>query len=93
MLCSCSTALVRNTRHTEFFLGARVFQVLNSNESLAHDGTKVVKFITAEEVYYEGLDISGKFVLVDTYTYETVEHKIKVVPVYVRLSEYNKYTH
>ena len=31
------------------------------------------------------------FVLVDTYAYETVQHRIKVVPVYVRLSEYNKY--
>lgn len=42
MLCSCSIVLVRNTKHTEFFLGARVFQVLNSNELLTHDELKVV---------------------------------------------------
>ena len=93
ILSSCSFAITRNTRHTELFTNARIFQVLNSNEALIlYDNFNVAKIITVEEVYYEGLKISGRFILVDTYTYETRVHQIKVVPVYVRLSEYNKYS-
>ena len=94
MLSSCSVAIMRNAHHTELFTNARIFQVLDSNEALIWDDNfNVAKIITVEEVYYEGLKISGRFILVDTYTYETRAHRIKVVPVYVRLSEYNKYSH
>ena len=93
VLSSCSVAIMRNTRHTEFFTNARIFQVLNSSEALIWDDNfNVAKIITSEEIYYEGLKISGRFILVDTYAYETRAHQIKVVPVYVRLSEYQKYS-
>ena len=68
MLSSCSIAIMRNTRHTEFFTNARVFQVLDSNDALIWDDNfNVAKIITSEEIYYEGLKISGRFILVDTY--------------------------
>ena len=91
MLSSC--AITRSNMHTEFFFKATVFQVLDSNEALAwDDNLNVIKIITNDEIYYDGLRISGRYILVDTYTYETRAHQIKVVPVYVRLSEYRKYS-
>lgn len=93
MLSSCSTAIMRNTYHTKWFTNAKIFQVLDSNEALIWDDNfDVAKIVTAEEIYYEGLKISGRFRLVDTYAYETRTHQIKVVPVYIRLSEYRKYS-
>ena len=47
----------------------------------------VVMIITSEDVYYHGKKISGTFVLVDTYTYESKGSGIKTVPVYRRKSE------
>ena len=41
----------------------------------------------SEDVYYDGKKISGTFVLVDTYTYESKGSGIKTVPVYRRKSE------
>lgn len=91
MLSSC--AITRSNMHTKFFFKVTVFQVLDSNEALAwDDNLNVIKIVTNDEIYYDGLHISGRFVLVDTYAYETRTHQIKVVPVYVRLSEYNKYS-
>lgn len=93
MLSSCSVAITRGEYHTKRFTNARVFQVLDSNDALIWDDDfNVAKIVTIEEIYYEGLKISGRFILVDTYAYETRAHQIKVVPVYVRLSEYNKYS-
>lgn len=90
MLSSC--AITRNTAHLKF-VDATIFQILDSNTALAIDEHfNTIQVITNEEVYYDGRQISGMFVLVDTYSYETVQHRIKVVPVYVRLSEYNKYS-
>lgn len=90
MLSSC--AITRNTAHLRF-VDATIFQTLDSNTALAIDEHfNTIQIITNEEVYYDGRQISGMFVLVDTYSYETVQHRTKVVPVYVRLSEYNKYS-
>ena len=89
MLSSC--AITRNTAHLKF-IDATIFQTLYSNTALAIDEHfNTIQIVTNEEVYYDGRHIVGMFVLVDTYAYETVQHRIKVVPVYVRLSEYNKY--
>ena len=89
MLSSC--AITRNTMHVRF-IDATIFQTIDSNTALAIDGyLNTVQVITANEVYYDGRNISGIFVLVDTYAYETAQC-IKVVPVYVRLSEYRKYS-
>lgn len=91
MLSSC--AVTRYNMHTELFFNAKIFQVLDSNDALIWDDDyNVAKIVTAEEIYYEGRSISGRFILVDTYAYETRTHQIKVVPVYVRLSEYRKYS-
>lgn len=90
LLSSC--AITRNTKHIKF-IDATIFQTLDSNTALAiDDHLNTIQIITNEEVYYDGRNISGMFILVDTYSYETVQHRVKVVPVYVRLSEYNKYT-
>ena len=92
ILTSCSAGLRRNTVHYEY-VNATIFQTLDSGSALAlDDNFNVVRFITNEEIYYDGLVVKGRFRLVDTYTYETTQGRVKVVPVYVRLSEYNKYT-
>ena len=41
---------------------------------------------------WDGKKISGYYILVDTYTYETKKGMIKTVPVYVLTSEYKKHT-
>ena len=90
MLSSC--AITRNTAHLKF-IDATIFQTLDSNTALVIDEHfNTIQIVTNEEVYYDGRHIVGMFVLVDTYAYETVQHRTKVVPVYVRLSEYNKYS-
>lgn len=90
LLSSCS--ITRNSFNTHF-VDATIFQVLDSNTALAMDDElNVIQIITSGEVYYDGRKIVGAFVLVDTYAYETVQHRTKVVPVYVRLSEYRKYS-
>lgn len=90
LLSSC--AITRNNMHVEF-IDAVIFQTQDSNTALAMDDRfNVIQVITVTEVYYDGRQLSGLFVLVDTYTYETIQHRVKVVPVYVRLSEYNKYS-
>ena len=53
---------------------------------------QVVKIITSNEVYFDGRSILGFFVLVDTYHYVTKSGIYKVIPVYVRYSEYRKYS-
>lgn len=90
LLSSCS--ITRNSFNTHF-IDVTIFQVLDSNTALAiDDKLNVIQIITNEEVYYDGRKIVGSFVLVDTYAYETVQHITKVVPVYVRSSEYRKYS-
>lgn len=90
LLSSC--AITRNTMHYRF-VDAVIFQTLDSNTALALDDYfDPIQIITNDEVYYDGRHIIGMFVLVDTYSYETVQGRINVVPVYVRLSEYNKYS-
>lgn len=91
LLCSCSNKITRNSIRYEY-MTATIFQTLDSGTALALDDKfNVVQFITNDEIYYDGLIIKGTFRLVDTYAYETVQGKIKVVPVYVRLSEYRRY--
>lgn len=92
IITSCSSGLYRNTERYEY-VNATVFQTIDSGSALALDDKfNVVRFITNEEVYYDGLIVKGRFRLVDTYTYETVQGRVKVVPVYVRYSEYKKYS-
>lgn len=91
LLVLSSCAVTRHTLHLKY-IDATIFQTLDSNTALAMDDKfNTIQVITNEEVYYDGRKVVGTFVLVDTYAYETVQHRSKVVPVYVRWSEYKKY--
>ena len=48
----------------------------------------VYKIVTETNILYDGQIIGGRWVLVDTYTYETKDERIKTVPVLMPLSEY-----
>lgn len=92
ILVTTSCTVLRNqTRIT--FINATIFQVIDSNTALALDQNtfEVIKVVTAEEIYFDGRPIIGLFVLVDTYAYNATVGKYKVVPVFVRYSEYRKY--
>lgn len=50
--------------------------------------SSVVKIVSDQEIYYDDKKITGNFVFIGTYTYETKGNSIKTVPVYIRESEY-----
>lgn len=89
ILPSCS--IIKNNINTEqTYLKVKIFQTLSKTSALASTSAwdyKVVKVITNEELYYDGKNLTGTFVLVDTYAYETKNGDIKTVPVYMRKSE------
>ena len=91
-LCVTSCGIMNNNINAEQTnLNVEIFQTLSKTSALAHTSLwsdyKVVKIVTTKDVYYDGKQISGLFVLVDTYTYETKDGRIKTVPVYQRKSE------
>lgn len=72
-------------------LSVEIIQTLSKNEALARTSDwDVVKLETTEDVYYDGKKISGRFVMVGTYTYTTRNDMDKTVPVYLKESEYKK---
>lgn len=77
------------------YLNATIFQAVNNHEALATTSQApnsiVVKLITSEDTFYDGKRVSGNFIMVDTYTYENKQETIKTVPVFIKVSEYNKY--
>lgn len=92
ILLASSCAIMRNQTHLDIIDGT-IFQVLDSNDALVMTkDCQVVKIITTNEVYFDGRSIAGVFILVDTYHYITKDGIYKVVPVYVRYSEYRKYS-
>ena len=92
MIIVSSCAIMRNQTHLDIIDGT-IFQVLDSNDALVMTKDyQVVKIITTNEVYFDGRSIAGIFILVDTYHYITKDGVYKVVPVYVRYSEYRKYS-
>ena len=71
-------------------LSLEVFQTLSKKSALARTASlMVVRIDTNNETLYDGKKITGKFALVDTYTYETKSGSEKTVPVYVKESELN----
>ena len=72
----------------------KVFQTLSRNEALCtQEGSNsidVYKIVTETNILYDGQIIGGTWVLVDTYTYETKDERIKTVPVFMPLSEYKE---
>lgn len=92
MLLTTSCGIFSNNINSEqTYLSVEIFQTLSKYEALACTSDwKVVKVITSEDVYYDGKSLSGTYVLVDTYTYETKDERIKTVPVYRKKSELRK---
>ena len=86
-----SCVVLRNQNRVQF-VNATIYQVIDSNTALAMtNDLEVLKVVTREEIYFDGRPIIGLFVLVDTYAYNTMNGRYKVVPVYIRYSEYQKY--
>lgn len=92
MIIVSSCAVTRNSGDLKY-LNVQIFQVLDSDDALAMDNNfNVVKLITAGEVYYDGLNVKGVFILVDTYAYYSKDGRYRVIPVYVRYKEYKQYS-
>lgn len=75
------------------WLDVIIFQTLNNQEALAkpyNDQTFNIKIITNEEIYYDGKNISGYYIMTDTYSYIARDSTIRTVPVYMRNDEYKK---
>lgn len=92
-LCSCAAlreqaAIRKQTK----YLDVKIFQTLSKYEALAAPrlSADVVKITTQEDLYYDGKEIKGYFILIDTYTYEANSGITKTVPVYISLDEYKK---
>ena len=70
-------------------------QNLNDNEVLAvyaeEDNHNTVKIITYGHHYAPLGRIQGNFTCVDFWTYETIQGKIRTIPVFVKTSDYEKY--
>ncbi|MGN1232904.1 MAG: hypothetical protein ACI4UJ_05590 [Candidatus Cryptobacteroides sp.] len=98
LLSSCGIVTNTGTVSTTTKLGDRcnmklkVFQTLSRSEALCtQEGSHsidVYKIVTETNILYDGQIIGGTWVLVDTYTYETKDNRIKTVPVLMPLSEY-----
>lgn len=74
------------------YLDLTIMQTLSKGEALAKTSDyDIVKIETLEEVYYDGKKISGRFRLIDTYTYVTNSGSTKTVPVFVSQKEYKSY--
>ncbi len=70
------------------YLNLEIFQTLGEYEALARTRNfDVVKIVTDNETYYDGKKLSGKFRLIDTYTYITVSDNVKTIPVYTRIDD------
>ncbi len=73
------------------YLSVKIFQTLDEGSALAiTDNHDAVKIISNEEVYYDGKVVSGRFILVDTYSYTTTKGVDKTVPVFMKELEYRK---
>lgn len=83
--------LTNNINANETYLSVKIIQTLGDGEALAMTNKgweyNVVKVVSNSEVYYDGKTLTGNYVLVGTYRYETVKNTIKTVPVFQRKSE------
>lgn len=85
-----------NSQKTTLHL--KVFQTINSELALALtnnfdtlEPSDCVAIYSRDIVLYDGRGIQGKFVLVDTYTYNSKTSIQKTVPVFMPWKEYRKY--
>ena len=84
---------VKLARKNSMWLEVEIFQTLSKTEVLALDQKhNVVKIVSlSDKLLYDGLELWGEYVLIDTYSYYNKDKFKKTVPVYVLLSEYEKY--
>ena len=85
------------------WIDGNIFNTINENEALITLYTEekinvargfkdpfIIKIITNEEIYYDGKQITGYFIMTDTYSYITRDSIPRTVPVYIRNDEYRK---
>jgi len=88
LVSSCSIAR-NNIDAKRTYLDGSVLQTLSPSEALVRinlDDNRlfsVVKVVNNKKVFYDDKRIRGIYVRVGTYSYETKDHFIKTVPVYV----------
>ena len=83
---------MNNINKTTTSLNLRVFQTLSPFEGLATTPKyDVVNVRTVSRELYDGLQLKGTFIMVDTYTYTTRKGYTKTVPVFVPKGDYKYY--
>lgn len=77
---------------TKTKLKLQIIQTITPNEGLASTpGYDVVKVRTISEKIYDGKQMKGTFIMVDTYTYTTIKGVVKTIPVFVPAKELKNY--
>ena len=89
LLTSCGVLLNSSTDSNissdRTYLSVEIIQTLSKTEALAWTRNyKVVKIETDSEIFYDGKEVAGEYMLTGTYTYPNKEGTIKTVPVYTR---------
>lgn len=73
-------------------LKLQIIQTITPHEGLASTPKyEVVKVRTITEVIYDGKQMKGTFIRIDTYTYTTINGVVKTIPVFVPAKELKKY--
>lgn len=107
LICGCSSMRYTSSSakfaigKTSYISDYRVIQTLNAHFALVRDNRLVdnplvIAIRTAEDsdiLFYDGQTISGQFVMIDTYTYETAAStaeriRMRTVPLVVPKKEY-----
>jgi hypothetical protein len=96
-----SCGLERHTTSNNGYLPIHVFQTLNNSKYFSECLARNLNFDyfyiisldcpskTKHEIYYDGKNIGGLYVLVGTYTYETKGGSMKTVQACMRKENYN----
>jgi len=92
LLSSCQSyaPITKASIGDKCYLNVRIFQAFNSQEALAigiDNNNIIVKLITNEDTFYDEKRLSGIYIMVNTYTYETKKGSIKTVPVFIKATE------
>lgn len=109
IFCGCSSSYSISTSPYQLAIGKktyisnyRVIQTIDTHFALAVDSRIVdypfviaIKSSVEHAPFYDGQIITGSFVMIDTYTYETVPDKenrtfVKTVPLVIPKNEYNE---
>ena len=91
VLASCSIYSPSNSNISkkDTYLYLTIIQTHSEHQALAWtEDYDVVKVMTYGDTYYDGKKLSGRYILIDTYTYTTKDGIVKTVPVFILKSEY-----